>query len=409
MYNKLESHEIKKYGRQLIELPPMANMTSKITYALDEGKFPVEYFVQTNTVDYQDLLNLDLRDDIKEKLFNCMKEFGMIESDKDLSEVLSGVEQEQRESRMNKVAEELNVSETPEKKIGRLETNINNLMVDKNELAEQLKDSENRVLKLQGDLEFVKNKYKDLSETSKSLREQLENVGGDAKSSDSMITEMRNKLDATKELLNEKEAEINKLKDSVTSLTSKIDLSNELKEAAVQAEKEKYEHIIEYYKNELRDGTGSSSGSSDTGSVDKYKEVSRTRLEGYKVVGVYGNTRSFIKSLIRETGSFKVLDEPVECDLAIVIGVPSFESIVKLKENITKYGGNRIIKIVNLWGDNLSFDYNTLLDTGLDLVINYDSKIYEKSLLNDIKDLSALVDTEVITKINDLVNKRLNV
>lgn len=407
MYNKLESHEIKKYGRQLIELPPMADMASKITYALDEGHFPVEYFVQTNTVDYQDLLNLDLRDELKEKLFNCMKEFGMIESGKDLSEVLSGVEQEQKENRMNKVAEDLNISETPEKKISRLETQITNLMVAKNELAEQLKDSESKLLKTQGDLEFVKNKYKDLSETNKSLKEQLDNVGGDAKSSDNLVTEMRNKLEATKELLNDKEAEINRLKDSVESLNSKVDLSNELKEAAIQAEREKYEAIIESYKNELRGGVGV--GSSDTGSVDKYKEVSRTRLEGYKIIGIYGNTRTFIKSLIRETGEFKVLDEPVECDLAVVVGVPSFESINRLRENITKYGGNRVVKVVNLWGDNLSFDYDTLLDTELDLVINYDSRIYEKSLLNDIKDLSALIDNDVIVKINDLINKRLNV
>lgn len=218
---------------------------------------------------------------------------------------------------------------------------------------------------------------------------------------------MRNKLEATKELLNDKEAEINNLKDEVSSLSSRVELNNELKEAAVNAEKEKYEHIIESYKEELRSDGGSVS--SDVGSVDKYKEVSRVRLSGYKVVGVYGKTRTFIKSLIRENDSFKVLDEPVECDLAIIVGVPSFESIEETKNYIEKFKDKKHIEILNLWGDNLSFDYDTLFDGEIDLVINYDDKIYEKSLLNDIKDLSALIDSDIVEKINGIINRKLTV
>lgn len=379
-FKRLDGKDIEFYKRKYIGLPPQPNNILRIRQALEAG-IPVEYFVSQGVVTLDILGELNIGEDLERRFVECFRFFGMLPEDEGVDEYIRELGEKEDRLRQKGLEQKLEVRVDSEE-VKKLELIIAELREDIGRLEGALVEKERVIGDKSAQVRVLEDKVRLLEGQIEKVVEDSKEIALEKRTALSKYSEMKANIDAYEGLLKEKNRQI-ELKDlEIETMKNKIEnIDKMLKDREESVRKECTERLEEY-KRLMTEYEHMYSGGVvekvDTG-INVDLELKKARLEGKKIVGLYGRTLGYIKDGLGEIEGVYVAFRPDDVDIRVFIANPVKDSVLELKDFVKEYPD--CIKVMNMWDKRAPFKAWNMCGVRFDLVIDYDEEEYVRGWL----------------------------
>lgn len=402
-YRKLTGEEIKEYRNKYIVLPPQPTNILRICQALKAG-IPVEYFVDQGIVDLGLLKELPIEKELRDRFIGCFRFYGKLPEGYDVDNYLKEVEKTREEKNKKNLEKKIDKKVTS-REVKQLENIIEDLREEIGEVRESSVNKQAEIDKLKGDLSVRDEKIRMLQNRVDSLMEEMADDYTKRRSAIAQYKEMEANIGAYEDIIKEKSTQLEMKDIEIENMRKRVESVDEVilnKEKAIKEECEikinEYKKLMDEYE---RIYTGSSVSKEDPEiNINVDLNLKKAKIDGKKIIGIYGDTKSYIKDGVIEGDNVYVALEPEDADIKIVVATPDKSSVQRLKDFIKE--SPDCIKIMNMWDSKAPYTAQNMAGVYFDLVIDYDSKSYIKSWVEGFEEKKDWVE-----RLNEVIRVKM--